>query len=177
MANNPVSNITDSDSPENLFENYDENGEVPVGAYATLAGVFSVIFALFLLTTRLTGRELPERVKLADLALLGVAAHKLSYIVSNASVMSFVRAPVTELREAKSPTNLDEEPRGDGLQKALGSLLTCHFCLGMWASAFFSYGLVLFPRVTRFVASIFTILAISDFTHQNYKRTINKANE
>jgi hypothetical protein len=47
----------------------------------------------------------------------------------------------------------------------------------MWVTAFFSYGLVLLPRATRFVASIFSILAISDFTHQNYKRTINKANE
>lgn len=177
MPDNPVSKITDSESPEELFESYDGNDEVPIGAYATLVGVFSSVFALFLLVTRLTGRELPERVKLADLALLGVAAHKLSYIVSNASVMSFVRAPVTELQEVKSPTNFEEKPRGEGLQKALGSLLTCHFCLGMWVTAFFSYGLVLLPRATRFVASIFTILAISDFTHQNYKRTINKANE
>ena len=177
MADNPVSKITDSDSPEELFKSYDGDDEVPIGAYATLVGVFSIVFTLFLLIVRLTGRELPERVKLADLALLGVAAHKLSYIVSNASVMSFLRAPVTELQEVKSPTNLDEEPRGDGLQKALGNLLTCHFCLGMWVTAFFSYGLVLAPRATRFVASIFSILAISDFTHQNYKRTINKANE
>ncbi len=177
MADNPVSKMIDSDSPEELFENYDENDEVPIGAYATLVGIFASIFALFLMLARLTGRDLPERVKLADLALLGVAAHKLSYITSNASVMSFVRAPVTELQEVKSPTNLDEEPRGEGLQKALGNLLTCHFCLGMWVTAFFSYGLVLAPRVTRFLASIFAILAISDFTHQSYKRAINKANE
>ena len=175
VADNPVSDITDSNSPEELFESYDESDEVPVGAYATLVGVFGSIFALFLLVTRLTGRELPDRIRLADMALLGVASHKLSYIVSNASVTSFLRAPVTELQEIKSPTNLDEEPRGNGLQKALGSLLTCHFCIGMWVSAFFSYGLVLFPRISRFVASIFTILAISDFTHQNYKRTINRA--
>lgn len=177
MARDPVSNITDSNSPEELFESYDGNDEVPIGAYATLVGVFSVIFGVFLLLTRLTGRELPERVKLADLVLLGVAAHKSSYILSNASVTSFLRAPVTELQEVKSPTNLDEKPRGSGLQKALGSLITCHFCLGMWMAAFFSYGLVLFPRAARFVASIFSILAISDFTHQTYKRSINKANE
>lgn len=177
MANNPISRVTDSEDPQELFEGYDAADEVPIGAYATLVGVFGSIFALFLLITRSTGRELPERIKLADLALFGVASHKLSYILSNASVTSFLRAPVTELKEVKSPTNLDEKPRGNGLQKALGSLLTCHFCLGMWMAAFFSYGLVLFPRATRFVASIFSILAIADFTHQNYKRTINKANE
>lgn len=175
MANNPVSKVTDSENPQELFSEYDNGDEVPIGAYATLVGVFSAIFAVFLLLTRLTGRRLPERIKLADLTLLGVAAHKLSYIVSNASVMSFVRAPVTELQEVKSPTNLDEEPRGEGLQKALGNLLTCHFCLGMWVAAFFSYGLVLLPRPTRFVAGMFSVLTVSDFLHQTYKRAINKA--
>ena len=91
--------------------------------------------------------------------------------------MSFVRAPVTELQEVKSPTNFDEKPRGNGLQKALGSLLTCQFCLGMWVTAFLSYGLVLLPRPTRFVAGMFSILTAADFLHQSYKRTINKANE
>lgn len=177
MADNPVSKISDSETAEQLFSEYDANDDIPIGAYGTLVGAFSAIFGLFLLILRLTGRELPERVKLADLTLLGVAAHKSSYIVSNSSVMSFVRAPVTELQEVKSPTNLDERPRGEGVQKAVGDLLTCHFCLGMWVAAFFSYGLVLFPRATRFVASIFSIVAISDFTHQTYKRTMNRANE
>ena len=176
MANNPVSKITDSEDPQELFEGYDAGDEVPIGAYATLVGVFSSIFALFLLLTRLTGRPLPERIGLADLALLGTASHKLSYIITNASVTSFIRAPVTELQEVKSPTNLDEKPRGSGLQKALGSLLTCQFCLGMWVTAFLSYGLVLLPRTTRFVAGMFSILTVSDFLHQAYKRAINKAN-
>jgi hypothetical protein len=177
MANNPVSKVTDSEDPKELFEGYEAGSEVPVGAYATLVAVFSSIFALFLLLARITGRELPERIRLADLALLGTAAHKLSYLITNASVTSFIRAPVTELQEVKSPTNLEEKPRGDGLQKALGNLLTCQFCLGMWVTAFLSYGLVLVPRTTRFVAGMFTVLAVSDFMHQTYKRSINKANE
>ena len=177
MADNPVSKLTDSESPQELFEDYDAGDEIPIGAYATLVGVFSSIFGLFLLLSRLTGRELPERIPLADLTLLGTAAHKLSHLITNASVTSFIRAPVTELQEVKSPTNLDEKPRGEGLQKALGGLLTCQFCLGMWVTAFLSYGLVLRPRATRFVAGIFSILAISDFMHQAYKRAMNKANE
>ena len=86
-----------------------------------------------------------------------------------------MRAPVTELREVKSPTSLDEEPRGQGLQKALGGLVTCHFCLGMWIAAFFSYGTVFFPRPTRFFGSILTILTLSDFLHQRYKKSVNQA--
>jgi hypothetical protein len=175
MSDNPVSRLTDSESPEDLFEGYDGEDEVPLGAYATLVGVFSAIFALFLVVSRLMGRSLPRRVEPLDLALLGAATHKLSWLLSNASVTSFIRAPVTELEEVKSPTNLDEKPRGEGLQKALGNLLTCHFCLGMWVAAFFGYGFVLFPRATRFVAGVFTTLTISDFLHQTYKRSMNRA--
>lgn len=177
MSNNPISKVTDSEDPQELFESYDSGDEIPLAAYATLVGVFSSIFVVFLLLARLTGRPLPRRIGLADLALLGTASHKLSFIISNASVTSFIRAPVTELQEVKSPTNLEEKPRGNGLQKALGSLLTCQFCLGMWVTAFLSYGLVLLPRTTRFVAGMFSILTVSDFLHQTYKRTINKANE
>ncbi len=165
----------DASSPKELFTGYDESEGQPLGAYAGLAGIFGALFAAFLLLTRLTGRSLPDRVGAADLALLGVATHKLSWILANSSVTSFVRAPVTHLQEAESPTNLEEEPRGEGLQKALGNLLTCHFCLGMWTAAFFSYGLVLAPRTTRFLASILSILTLSDFTHQAYKATIERA--
>jgi hypothetical protein len=162
----------DASSPKELFTGYDESEGQPLGAYAGLAGVFSALFAVFLFLTR---RTLPQRVDAADLALLGVATHKLSWILANSAVTSFVRAPVTHLQEAKSPSHLEEEPRGEGLQKALGSLLTCHYCLGMWTAAFFSYGLVLAPRATRFLASILSILALSDFTHQAYKATIERA--
>lgn len=165
----------DASSPKDLFTGYDESEGQPLGAYAGLAGLFGVLFGLFLFLARLAGRPLPERVSAADMALLGVATHKLSWILANSSVTSFVRAPVTHLEEAKSPTNLEEEPRGEGFQKALGNLLTCHFCLGMWTSAFFSYGLLFVPRATRFLASILSILTLSDFTHQAYKATVERA--
>lgn len=161
--------------PRKLFNGYDESGGQPLGAYATLAGIFSALFVTMVWLSERTGRPVPNRLKLTDLALLGVATHKLSWVVANSSVTSFVRAPVTELREVNSPTSLDEEPRGQGLQKALGGLLTCHFCLGMWIAAFFSYGITFLPRPTRFFASILTILTLSDFLHQRYKKSINQA--
>ena len=161
--------------PRKLFSGYDESEGQPLGAYATLAGIFSTLFAVVLWASERAGRPVPNRIGLADMALLGVATHKLSWVVANSSVTSFVRAPVTELREVKSPTSLDEEPRGKGLQKALGGLVTCHFCLGMWIAAFFSYGLVFVPRFTRFFASILSVLTLSDFLHQGYKKSINRA--
>ncbi|MBV9455047.1 MAG: DUF1360 domain-containing protein, partial [Rubrobacter sp.] len=47
--------------------------------------------------------------------------------------------------------------------------------LGLWVAAFLTYGLVLAPRVTRLIAGIFTILALSDHLHQTYKAITNRA--
>jgi hypothetical protein len=44
-----------------------------------------------------------------------------------------------------------------------------------WFAAFFAYRLVLAPAVTRFVASIFAILTVSDYLHQVYTAIMNQA--
>jgi hypothetical protein len=172
---NPAGRRDNASTPRDLFIAYDDSENQPLGAYAALAGLFVSLFAAFLWTTKLVDRPAPERVKLDDLALLGVATHKLSWVIANSSVTSFMRAPVTELQEDEDSSNQEEKPRGEGLQKALGKLLTCHFCIGMWVAALLSYGLVLAPRITRFFSGILTILAFSDFLHQLYKAAINRA--
>ena len=158
---------------QDVFQGYggDEPGEEveSLPYYATLAGVFNLIFAVFLLVSRRMGREIPERIAAKDIALLGIAAHKLSLVGSQDAVTSPIRAPFTELEEQESPNNLEEKPRGRGFQKSIGELLTCQFCLGMWISAALTYGLVLVPRTTRFATSIFAVVTISDFLHQIYK--------
>ena len=143
-------------------------------SYATLMGLFNLIFAVFLFFVKHTGRNIPERVDTKDLALLGVATHKLSLIGSQDAVTSPLRAPFTELQEKESPKSLDEKPRGKGLRRSVGELLTCQFCLGMWVASFFTYGLVLAPRVTRLIATIFTVVTISDYLHQTYKALMKR---
>lgn len=161
--------------PEDVFQEYKKGEDMPLASYATVAGVFNLIFALFLLLTRRAGRPIPERVELGDIILLGVATHKLSWLLSNDAVTSPLRAPFTELEERQSPKNVEEKPRGTGLRRSLGELVTCRFCLGQWVAAFFTYGLVLFPAATRLVGSIFAILTLSDHLHQTYKALMNRA--
>ena len=157
-----------------VFEGYD-GGEEPLPSYAALAGVFNLILALFLLVARKTGRRIPERIETRDIALLGVATHKLSLLLARDAITSPLRAPFTELKEKQSPKNVDEKPRGEGLRRSLGELLTCHFCVGQWVASFFTYGLVFAPAVTRLVASIFAIVALSDHLHQTYKALMKRA--
>ena len=151
-----------------VFEGYGGE-EQRLYSYATLMGLFNLIFAVFLLFVKGTGRNIPEQVDTKDLALLGVATHKLSLIGAQDAVTSPLRAPFTELQEKESPKSVDEKPRGKGLRRSVGELLTCQFCLGMWVASFFTYGLVLAPRVTRLIATIFTVVTISDYLHQTYK--------
>ncbi|MDP9437939.1 MAG: DUF1360 domain-containing protein [Actinomycetota bacterium] len=160
---------------EGIFEGYKKNEDISLSSYGVLAGVFNAIFAVFLLLVRSSGRSLPERVDARDIALLGMAAHKLSLMGAEDAVTSPLRAPFTELQEKESPKKVDEKPRGEGLRRSVGELLTCKFCLGVWLASFFTYGLVLVPRITRLVATIFAVVTISDHLHQTYKALMNRA--
>lgn len=167
--------MSEGKPPEGIFEGYSEGEEAPLFSYGVLAGVFNLIFAAFLLVARASGRPLPERVDAKDLALLGMATHKLSMVGAEDAVASPLRAPFTELREKESPKKVDEQPRGEGLRRSVGELLTCKFCLSVWLASFFTYGLVLVPRVTRLVAAIFAVVTISDHLHQAYRALMNRA--
>ena len=157
-----------------IFEGYGGRKQ-RLYSYATLIAVFNLIFAIFLLVAKRTGRSIPERVDVRDIALLGVATHKLSLTGAQDAVTSPLRAPFTELQEKESPKSVQERPRGEGLRRSIGELVTCQFCLGMWAAAFFTYGLVLAPRVTRLFATVLTVLTISDHLHQTYKALTKRA--
>ncbi len=141
----------------------------PFAAYATFATVFHAAMAGAVVAARRSGRDLPERVGPGDVVLIGAASYKLSRLISKKKVTSFVRAPFTELEGKGGPAELEERPRGTGLQRAIGELLVCPYCLGLWASGGFHAGLLLAPRATRFSASVLTAMTISDFLQFAYK--------
>jgi hypothetical protein len=162
------------DGEKDIFEGYGGDQET-LPPYAALAGVFNLILAVFFLAIRRSGRPLPERIGISDITLLGVATHKLSMLVAQDAITSPLRAPFTELQEKQSPKSMDEKPRGTGLRRSIGELLTCKFCVGQWVASFFTYGLVLAPAATRLVASMFAVVAVSDHLHQTYKALMKRA--
>jgi len=141
----------------------------PLGWYAAFAATFNAALAGALFAARRSGRELPDRIKAPDLVLTGVATHKLSRLVAKDKIMAFARAPFTRLQEPGGLAELEESARGTGARRAIGELIVCPYCLGMWISAGFNVGLVAAPRATRFAASILTCLTISDFLQIAYK--------
>lgn len=141
----------------------------PLASYALFAAVFHGAMAGAVVAAKRSGRELPERVQPMDLALIGTASHKLSRLVAKKKITAFVRAPFTELEGRGGPAELEEHARGTGLRRAIGELLTCPYCLGLWASGGFHAGLLFAPRTTRFSASVLTAMTISDFLQIAFK--------
>lgn len=119
--------------------------------------------------------ELPERVEGRDLALIALASHKLSRLIAKAKVTSFLRAPFKRYEDDDAaPGELNESTRGTGLRAAVGEMIGCPWCLDLWLAAGFSAGVVVAPRETRFVASIFGALAGADFLNVAYKALEHK---
>ena len=146
----------------------------PLLAYTATMAVFGALFSAALLAARRSGRELPGRIDGRDLATIGVASHKLSRLISKDKVTAPLRVPFTEYEEDGGPGVVEERSRGRGARKAIGELLVCPYCLGLWVVAAFSIGLLFAPRLTRFTASVFAALTISDFLQVAYKAAEEK---
>jgi hypothetical protein len=130
----------------------------PLPEYAALVAAFGTALGGFLVLGR---NRLPERVGFGDVARLGLASYKIGRLVAKDDVTSFVRAPVTQDEEAT-------EPEPQGWRRALGELVTCPYCIGLWISAGFSSSLVLFPRQTRFATTVFAAQAVADFLNAGF---------
>jgi uncharacterized protein DUF1360 len=138
----------------------------PLGSHALLALTFNAALGGFLAKRR---DELPERIEPYDLVLMGAATHKLSRVIAKDKVTAPFRAPFARYEGDAGPAEVSEEPRGTGMQLAIGELVTCPYCIGQWVAAGFMCGLVTAPRTTRFVASIFATLGVSDALQLVYK--------
>jgi hypothetical protein len=132
----------------------------PLHEYATLTTVFSGALGTFLL---LAGKRLPERIGFGDILRVGLASYKLGRLVAKDEVTTWMRAPVTRDEEA-------QEPEQEGMARALGELVTCPYCVGLWVAAGFSAAVVLFPREARFAATIFGGQAAADFLNAAFVR-------
>jgi len=146
----------------------------PLVPYAAAMIIFNGLFAGGLALVLRQGRELPERPATADIALVGLASHKLGRLVAKDKVTSPLRAPFTHLEGSGGPAELEERARGGPLRRATGELLICPYCLDLWAAAGFSLGLLHAPRATRFVASVFAAQTVSDFLQVAYKAAESK---
>jgi hypothetical protein len=153
---------------------YAHGEDKPLGSHLALVVVYNALAGAFLAFRARSGKGLPERIRVGDLLLAGVATHKLSRVIAKDRVTGPIRAPFTEFEGEGGPGEIEEKPRGSGLRRAIGELLVCPFCLAQWVATAVLTGLATVPRATRFVCSIFAAVTISDFLQIAYKGSEEK---
>ena len=140
---------------------YADDHDRPLGSYlGTMTAYGALVSGLATLVARRGG--LPDRIETRDLVLGGIATHKLSRLIAKDAVTSPVRAPFTEFDGSAEASEVHEHPRGDGAQHAVGELLSCPFCTSQWVATAVTFGYALAPRTTRFAASLFATVTLSD---------------
>lgn len=159
--------------PQKYGEIAKEKEDCEPALLAEYAGAMTLFLAsVATLTSAAAAKDLlPKKFKPLDLIVLGVATHKLSRLISKARITGSLRAPFVHYLCSCGAGEVDEEPRGRGLQRAIGELISCPYCMGPWSAAALGFGMMFAPRATRFFASVLGAVAVSDFLHRAYAAT------
>ena len=145
----------------------EECEEQLLAEYASLLGFFIASVAV-LTGIAMEKDRLPRRFSLLDLALLGIATHKMSRIVAKDRITGILRAPFVSYIRSAGAGEVEEEPRGRGIQRGIGQLISCPYCMAPWCATALAFGFVFAPRVSRFFAGILASVAASDFLQRAY---------
>jgi hypothetical protein len=152
-----------------LWKDYGGGEEMPLPGYSALLALYGTTFGGIAWGLRRQGHPLPWRVGVGDLLLSGLATHKLTRILTQDWVTAPLRAPFTTYKAARGGGEVAEKSRGGPLRRAVGDLLTCPYCSGPWVAGALMIGLLVGPRATRLIASVFGMVAVSDFLHRLYE--------
>jgi hypothetical protein len=115
-----------------------------LSGYGVAGVTYGAGVGLSSLAARRAGRD-PGLLGPFELACLALGTHKISRIVATDDVTRPVRAPFTRLVTTGVS---DEEPAArpeGGALHAVGELLTCPFCLGLWVAATLMVGHTFLP--------------------------------
>jgi Protein of unknown function (DUF1360) len=141
-----------------------QTDRAPYEAYAAIAGT---LFAGLGITAALARRPPPATA--LDLVALSAATFKASRTLSRERVASFVREPFVE--------GEDERPAGEGIQRAVGELVTCTRCVGTWSAAVLASTQMLTPRFGRALTWTLAAGAANDFLQAGFAALCAKAND
>src|SRR5437016_8589371 len=145
----------------------EECDEQLLAEYAALLGFYIASVAV-LTDAAIEQKRLPKRFSLLDLALLGIATHKLSRIIDKDRITGILRAPFVSYIRSAGAGEVEEEPRGRGIQRGIGQLISCPYCMAPWCATAMAFGFLFAPRVARLFAGILASVTASDFLQRAY---------
>ena len=101
---------------------------------------------------------------------LGLATFALSKLVAKEKVDAWVRVPFVE----EHPEG--RRPKGTGVRYAVGELLTCTRCVGVWSALGLTALRVTRPREARVVNTVLGASAINDVAQAGFTWLCSRAN-
>jgi len=130
--------------------------------YAALSAGYGALLGALLVASRDKGEE-PVRPE--ESFSLGVATFALAKLVAKEKVEGWVREPfVHEDGEVRAP-------KGTGLRYAIGELLTCTRCTGVWSALGLVALRVTRPRESRVITALLCASAVNDFAQAAFTWT------
>jgi hypothetical protein len=130
--------------------------------YATLTAAYGALLGALVLAAASGRTEDPPRG--AELIPIGAATFTLSKAIAHEKVETWLREPFVEERP-----DGEKRPRGSGLRYAVGELLSCTRCLGVWSAL----GLVALrtasPPAGRTVTAVLAGSAANDFLQAGFR--------
>lgn len=151
-----------------LHDHQLENGGAsPFSAYCLLSTTFNA-GVLGLAGASAVLRRFKTPVAPGDLITMGLAAHRLAIIVTKERVTMPLRSPFTEQADHGRAGGHESRPRGHGMQRALGELLTCPHCIAPWIALGLVAGHVVAPLPTRAITTLFSTVALASAFHHAY---------
>jgi hypothetical protein len=117
--------------------------------YTIITLVYATLFMLLANLVRRSTKTM-EKPTGAEIFLIGVATYRLSRVISHDRVTQYLRMPFIETgKGTEQVEGTQEEPKGEGLRRAIGELVTCTYCSSVWAATFNSAIYYLLPRTGR----------------------------
>jgi hypothetical protein len=128
--------------------------------YLTLISLFFSLFAAFIMRERRGGKAFDLRP--FDLVMLGIATFRLGRLTAYDKVAEALRLPFAETKPDESGAGESVVPKGRGMRRAIGELLSCPICAGTWIGAALVYGLDIAPRPTRAFMAIMSAAGVAE---------------
>lgn len=149
-----------------------EGSEPPYSSYAAIAATFVGGLTLAAALARAADRD-PRDLTALDLVTLAGATFKASRTISRDRVGTFLREPFVEGEAGEG----DERPAGEGVQRAIGELVTCTRCVGVWVAAGLGSAQVVTPRFGRLLTWTLAAGAANDFLQTAFVALNNKSEQ
>lgn len=149
-----------------------DEADPPYSSYAAIAATFVGGLTVASALARAFDRD-PRRLTALDLVTLAGATFKASRTISRDRVGTFLREPFVEGEAGEG----DEQPAGEGVQRAIGELVTCTRCVGVWVAAGLGSAQVVTPRFGRLLTWTLAAGAANDFLQTAFVALNNKSEE